>query len=52
MTAVQVLRRMGLEVVLGDIVTTIDGVDVSGANYSYGWTLMRAPVGTKLRGRG
>jgi protocatechuate 3,4-dioxygenase beta subunit len=33
---------------VGDIVTTIDGIDVTGGNSSNGWTLMRAPPGTKL----
>ncbi|MFN0251199.1 MAG: carboxypeptidase regulatory-like domain-containing protein [Kofleriaceae bacterium] len=32
----------------GDIVTTIDGIDIAGANYAIGWGLMRAPPGTKL----
>ena len=38
--------NIGLAV--GDVITSIDGFDVTGANYSNGWTLMRAPPGTKL----
>jgi len=33
---------------VGDIVTTIDGVDVAGANSTSSWSLLRAPPGTKL----
>jgi protocatechuate 3,4-dioxygenase beta subunit len=36
------------ELKVGDVVATIDGVDVTGANHSNGWVLLRAPVGTKL----
>lgn len=36
----------GLEV--GDVFTTVDGVDVTGDNTATAWTLMRAPPGTKL----
>ena len=36
------------EIKPGDELVTIDGVDVRGANSAYGWTLMNAPVGTKL----
>jgi diguanylate cyclase (GGDEF)-like protein len=34
---------------VGDVVTTVDGLDVAGASYSNGWTLMQAPPGTKLQ---
>ena len=37
-----------VDIKVGDIVTTIDGVDVAGANNSNSWGLMRAPPGTKL----
>jgi hypothetical protein len=37
------------ELKVGDIVTTIDGIDVAGANSSNSWTLMQAPPGTKLK---
>lgn len=33
---------------VGDVITSIDGIDCTGANYAQGWTLMRAPPGTKL----
>jgi hypothetical protein len=33
---------------VGDVVITVDGVDVSGANHAQGHTLMRAPPATKL----
>jgi protocatechuate 3,4-dioxygenase beta subunit len=33
---------------VGDIVTTVDGIDVSGANYMNGWVAMQAPPGAKL----
>jgi protocatechuate 3,4-dioxygenase beta subunit len=36
------------ELRVGDIVTSIDGFDVTGANHSQGYTLMRAPAGTTL----
>lgn len=35
-------------IAVGDIITTIDGVDVTGGNAMHGWTLMDAPPGTKL----
>jgi hypothetical protein len=38
-----------LDIKVGDIVTTIDGIPVTGASYTNAWTLMRAPVGTKLQ---
>jgi len=34
--------------VVGDVITSIDGVDVTGANASRATTLMRAPAGTRL----
>jgi protocatechuate 3,4-dioxygenase beta subunit len=37
-----------LDIKVGDVVVTIDGIDVKGVNSSNGWTLMNAPVGTKL----
>src|SRR5262249_28527794 len=33
---------------VGDVVTSIDGVDVSGANHANGWMLLRSPPGAKL----
>jgi Carboxypeptidase regulatory-like domain/PDZ domain len=33
---------------VGDIITSVDGVDVSGGNSMHAWTLMNAPPGTKL----
>jgi protocatechuate 3,4-dioxygenase beta subunit len=33
---------------VGDIITSVDGVDVTGANSMHAWTLMNAPPGTKL----
>ncbi|HEY1813834.1 MAG TPA: PDZ domain-containing protein [Kofleriaceae bacterium] len=36
----------GLEV--GDVVTAIDGIDISGVNHARSFALMRAPSGTKL----
>jgi protocatechuate 3,4-dioxygenase beta subunit len=36
------------ELKVGDIVISVDGVDVTGVNFANGWTLMRAPPGTKL----
>ena len=36
------------ELKVGDVVTTIDGSDVTGANAMTAWTLMRAPAGTVL----
>ncbi|MBA3818176.1 MAG: carboxypeptidase regulatory-like domain-containing protein, partial [Deltaproteobacteria bacterium] len=36
------------ELQVGDVITSIDGVDVAGANSSAAWALMRAPPGTKL----
>ena len=37
-----------LDIKVGDVVTTIDGMSVAGVDYANGYTLMRAPVGTKL----
>lgn len=34
---------------VGDVVVTIDGVDVLGGNRSSGWTLLEAPAGTPIR---
>lgn len=36
------------ELKVGDVITSVDGVDVSGGNSMHAWTLMRAPPGTKL----
>ncbi len=36
------------ELKVGDLVTSIDGVDVTGASWANAWILMRAPPGTKL----
>jgi hypothetical protein len=33
---------------VGDVVTSIDGVDVTGGNHALGWTLMHAAPGTKM----
>jgi protocatechuate 3,4-dioxygenase beta subunit len=33
---------------VGDIVTSIDGIDITGANVSHAWTLLSAPPGTTL----
>jgi hypothetical protein len=33
---------------VGDVVTSVDGVDVTGGNAAHAWTLMNAPPGTKL----
>lgn len=38
--------KSGIEV--GDVVTTIDGIDVQGGNAMHGYTLMHAPPGTTL----
>ena len=38
--------KSGLEV--GDVVTSIDATDITGANADQGWMLLRAPPGTKL----
>jgi len=37
------------ELKVGDIVTGIDGVDCTGANYGSCWTLLRAPPGTPIK---
>ncbi len=36
------------DIEVGDVIISIDGVDVRGANYMHAWTLMQAPPGTKL----
>jgi len=36
------------ELKVGDLITSIDGQDVTGANVTTAWVLMRAPPGTKL----
>ncbi|MDQ3340914.1 MAG: carboxypeptidase regulatory-like domain-containing protein [Myxococcota bacterium] len=33
---------------VGDVITSVDGVDVTGGNAMHAWTLMNAPPGTKL----
>lgn len=33
---------------VGDVITTIDGIDVKGSNQTYAWALLHAPRGTKL----
>ena len=38
----------GLDIKPGDVITTIDGIDVTGANTMQSWVLINAPVGTKL----
>jgi protocatechuate 3,4-dioxygenase beta subunit len=38
--------KSGIKV--GDIITSVDGVDVTGGNAMHAWTLMNAPPGTKL----
>ncbi len=37
-----------VDVKVGDVITSIDGVDVTGGGSMYAWTLMNATVGTKL----
>lgn len=39
---------VGLDIKVGDVITTIDGIDVVGANMAQSWVLINAPVGTKL----
>ena len=39
--------RAGLA--LGDVVTSVDGVDITGANASRAFTLLRVPVGANIR---
>ncbi len=36
------------DIKVGDVIVSVDGVDVSGANGMHAWTLMNAPPGTKL----
>jgi protocatechuate 3,4-dioxygenase beta subunit len=36
------------ELKVGDVVTTVDGSDVTGANFVNGWMLMQAPPGAKI----
>lgn len=33
---------------VGDVITSVDGVDVTGGNAMHAWTLMNAPPGTRL----
>jgi protocatechuate 3,4-dioxygenase beta subunit len=33
---------------VGDVVTSVDGVDVTGSNFMNGWTTLQAPPGTKI----
>jgi len=33
---------------VGDVITSVDGVNVTGADAAHAWTLMNAPPGTKL----
>ncbi len=35
-------------IVVGDVITSIDGIDLKGDNIMHAYSLMRAPVGTKL----
>ncbi len=37
-----------LDIKIGDVITTIDGIDVTGGNSMHAWTLISARVGTKL----
>lgn len=37
-----------VDIKVGDIVTSVDGIDVTGGGSMYAWTLLNAPVGTKL----
>jgi hypothetical protein len=40
------------ELKVGDVVTSVDGIEITGASSNQAWTMMRAPPGTKLaRGR-
>ncbi|MDB4962955.1 MAG: hypothetical protein JWP01_2954 [Myxococcales bacterium] len=36
------------EIKVGDVITSIDGVDVTGGSSMHAWPLLRAPVGTRL----
>lgn len=36
------------DIKVGDVIVSVDGVDVRGINGMHGWTLMQAPPGTKL----
>jgi C-terminal processing protease CtpA/Prc len=36
------------EIKVGDVITAVDGVDVTGGNSMHAWPLLRAPAGTKL----
>lgn len=36
------------ELKVGDIVTSVDGIEITGASSNQAWVLMRAPPGTKL----
>ena len=37
-----------VDVKVGDVITSVDGIDVTGNGSMYAWTLLNAPVGTKL----
>jgi hypothetical protein len=37
-----------VDVKVGDVITSVDSIDVTGGGSMYAWTLMNAPVGTKL----
>jgi hypothetical protein len=37
-----------VDIKVGDVVTSVDTIDITGANSSNAWTLMQAPPGTKL----
>lgn len=36
------------ELKVGDVITTVDGIEITGASSNQAWVLMRAPPGTKL----
>jgi hypothetical protein len=37
-----------VDVKVGDVITSVDGIDVTGGGSMHAWTMMNAPVGTKL----
>ncbi len=37
-----------LDIKIGDVITAVDGIDVTGGNSMHAWTLINARVGTKL----
>jgi len=37
-----------VDVKVGDVIVSVDGIDTTGGGSMYAWTLMNAPVGTKL----